>query len=147
MYHMICVFFPYFIWSLILNSIYYFQIKEVVSQNPDQIGKPLLKVRLSPKQWDNVNRINVILSEEYTTRREMLLKRIDVTIQSFMWSEKAKVQCSSHLLTTSIRWPPLYKDHHYTVHFHCFILWTLIRPIESLIALWRSESCLLMDKK
>ena len=122
MYHMICVFFPYFICSLILNSIYYFQIKEVVSQNPDQIGKPLLKVRLSPKQWDNVNRINVILSEEYTTRREMLLKRIDVTIQSFMWSEKAKVQCSSHLLTTSIRLPPLYKDHHYTVHFHCFIL-------------------------
>lgn len=75
------------------NSTSYFvlQIKELVGSHPDQIGKPLLKVRLSDKQWENVHRINMTLSDEYKTRREMLLKRLDVTIQSFMWSEKAKV--------------------------------------------------------
>ena len=68
-----------------------FQIKELISQNPDLIGKSLLKVRLSDKQWEQIHGINVSLSEEYKTRREMLLKRLDVTVQSFMWSDKAKV--------------------------------------------------------
>lgn len=75
------------LYSNLLSS----QIKEVVAKQPDQIGKPLLKARLSDKQWDNVHRINISLADEYKTRREMLLKRLDVTIQSFMWSDKAKV--------------------------------------------------------
>lgn len=57
----------------------------------DQIGKPLLKARLSDKQWQFVMEANATLAEEYRIRREMLLKRLDVTIQSFMWSDKAKV--------------------------------------------------------
>ena len=55
------------------------------------ISKPLLKARLSDKQWDNVKFINTALHQEYHCRREMLLKRLDVTIQSFKWSDKAKV--------------------------------------------------------
>lgn len=35
--------------------------------------------------------INTVLAEEYAVRRQMLLKRADVTIQSFKWSERAKV--------------------------------------------------------
>jgi hypothetical protein len=62
-----------------------------MSKHPNAIGKPLMKVRLSDKQWDQVHKINTALCDEYKTRREMILKRLDVTIQSFMWSEKAKV--------------------------------------------------------
>ena len=57
----------------------------------DHISKPLLKARLSDKQWDSVMFINQALIQEYECRREMLLKRFDVTIQSFRWSERAKV--------------------------------------------------------
>ncbi|WAR29219.1 FA98A-like protein, partial [Mya arenaria] len=67
------------------------KIKEVMGQHPDALGKPLLKVRLSDNQWDLVHKINSALSDEYRIRRDMLLKRLDVTIQSFMWSDKAKV--------------------------------------------------------
>ena len=63
-----------------------------MGQNPDCIGKSLLKVRLSDKQWEHIHKINTALIDEYKTRREMLLKRLDVTIQSFMWSDKAKVR-------------------------------------------------------
>jgi protein FAM98B len=55
------------------------------------MGKPILKAHLSPKQWENVNFINQALEQEYECRREMLLKRLDVTIQSFRWSERVKV--------------------------------------------------------
>ena len=50
-----------------------------------------MKVRLSDKQWETVNFINDALRQEYRVRREMVLKRLDVTIQSFRWSDRAKV--------------------------------------------------------
>lgn len=34
--------------------------------------------------------INTALSAEYECRRRMLIKRLDVTVQSFGWSDKAK---------------------------------------------------------
>ena len=71
------------------------QVKELMAQHPKQIGKPLLKSRLSDKQWDSVLEINEALAQEYHVRREMLLKRLDVTIQSFMWADKAKVRHSA----------------------------------------------------
>lgn len=67
------------------------KIKEMMSKNPNQLGKSLMKTRLSDKQWAHILNINNSLSAEYNTRREMLLKRLDVTIQSFMWSDKAKL--------------------------------------------------------
>ena len=70
------------------------QVKELMAQYPKQIGKPLLKSRLSDKQWDTVLEVNEAMAQEYRVRREMLLKRLDVTIQSFMWSDKAKVRRS-----------------------------------------------------
>ena len=70
----------------------YFQLKELLTKVPaDHMSKPILKARLSEKQWENVKYINQALSQEYECRREMLLKRLDVTIQSFKWSDKAKV--------------------------------------------------------
>uniref|UniRef100_K1RG19 Protein FAM98A n=1 Tax=Magallana gigas TaxID=29159 RepID=K1RG19_MAGGI len=66
------------------------KVNEFMSKNPGVISKPLLKARLSDKQWEQIMKINDSLVREYTTRREMILKRLDVTIQSFMWSEAAK---------------------------------------------------------
>ena len=74
-----------------------FQVTELMAKHPDIIGKPLLNARLSDKQWDHVLKINSALCEEYKIRRDMLLKRLDVTIQSFKWSDLGKVgikQCS-----------------------------------------------------
>ncbi|GAB1603645.1 protein FAM98A-like [Argonauta hians] len=67
------------------------KIKEIMSKNPNQLGKSLLKTRLSDKQWAHILNINNSLSAEYNTRREMLFKRLDVTVQSFMWSDKARM--------------------------------------------------------
>ena len=70
-----------------------------MSKHPSQAGKPLLKTRLSEKQWAHVLEVNDVLSDEYRVRREMLLKRLDVTIQSFKWSDKAKVSNISLIYT------------------------------------------------
>ena len=74
-------------------NLFVFQLKELISKVPqEQVSKPLLKVRLSDKQWSTVEKVNLALCKEYECRREMLLKRLDVTVQSFKWSDKAKVR-------------------------------------------------------
>lgn len=50
----------------------------------DHLGKPLINVELSAKQWDELSKLQEALDKEYTIRREMLLKRLDVTVQSFL---------------------------------------------------------------
>ncbi|CAH1261739.1 FAM98A [Branchiostoma lanceolatum] len=67
------------------------KLREFLSKVPqDHIGKPLMKRAMAPGQWAQLDIINRKLSEEYRIRREMLLKRLDVTIQSFNWSNKTK---------------------------------------------------------
>uniref|UniRef100_A0A8C7HKF6 Family with sequence similarity 98 member B n=1 Tax=Oncorhynchus kisutch TaxID=8019 RepID=A0A8C7HKF6_ONCKI len=56
----------------------------------DHIGKPVLKNSLDSEQWERLEQINTVLSSEYECRRRMLMKRLDVTVQSFGWSERAK---------------------------------------------------------
>ncbi|XP_005993024.1 protein FAM98B [Latimeria chalumnae] len=69
------------------------KVKAILSQVPkDHVGKPLFKVTLGPDQWEKLNSINSALAMEYKCRRRMLIKRLDVTVQSFGWSERAKVQ-------------------------------------------------------
>ena len=75
------------------------QVREELGKQPGAVGKPLMKVRLSDSQWEQVHTINTALIDEYRTRRDMLLKRLDVTIQSFMWSDKAKVNVIQKYLT------------------------------------------------
>ena len=65
-------------------------MKELLSQLPD-LSKPLLHANLSENQWKNVDYINTALNQEYECRKTMVLNRLDVTIQSFKWSDKAKV--------------------------------------------------------
>lgn len=59
------------------------------------VGNPVLKSTLSHEQWEKLNTINSALSSEYECRRRMLIKRLDVTVQSFGWSDRAKVKVDS----------------------------------------------------
>jgi len=56
----------------------------------DILSEPLLERTLDSKQWSIVSSINDTMSEEYSMRQQVLVKRIDVTIQSFSWSDKLK---------------------------------------------------------
>ncbi|XP_050451177.1 protein FAM98A isoform X1 [Cataglyphis hispanica] len=58
----------------------------------DHLGKPLIEIELSAKQWDELGKLQEEMHKEYTIRREMLLKRLDVTVQSFLWSDRIKLQ-------------------------------------------------------
>ena len=55
------------------------------------MGPGLVTQPLSQEQWAVLDRINDALMKEYSVRRQMLLTRCDVTVQSFKWSERAKV--------------------------------------------------------
>ncbi|KAJ7991145.1 hypothetical protein DPEC_G00294220 [Dallia pectoralis] len=54
------------------------------------LGKPVLKHSFESQQWERLEQINTLLSSEYECRRRMLIKRLDVTVQSFGWSDRAK---------------------------------------------------------
>lgn len=58
--------------------------------SPKYLGRPLLQTNMSENQWNQIHKINKILYDDYKTRRELLLKRLDVTIQSFKWAERLK---------------------------------------------------------
>ena len=70
-------------------------MKESMSQVSEKVLKdietPMLKEKLSAEQWSEVEDINQSLSMEYQLRREVMLKRADVTVESFSWSNKLEV--------------------------------------------------------
>ncbi|XP_017284002.1 protein FAM98A [Kryptolebias marmoratus] len=67
------------------------KLKEATSRvPPNHIGEPLLKKPLGPVHLEKIEAINQALVNEYEVRRKMLLKRLDVTVQSFGWSDRAK---------------------------------------------------------
>ncbi|KAA3682375.1 uncharacterized protein DEA37_0000594 [Paragonimus westermani] len=60
---------------------------------PMHMGQSVLPMTgLSDRQWSQVARIAALLQQEYASRQATLLKRSDVTVQSFKWSDKAKTQ-------------------------------------------------------
>ncbi|XP_013907366.1 PREDICTED: protein FAM98B, partial [Thamnophis sirtalis] len=72
---------------------FFFQLKDVLSKVPKAyMEKPLLKTPLNTKQMKQLEKINEALLTEYECRRRMLMKRLDVTVQSFGWSDRAKVK-------------------------------------------------------
>lgn len=61
------------------------KLSEVLKTVPSHhLGKPLIDVELSAKQWEQLGKLQEDMHKEYTIRRDMLLKRLDVTIQSFL---------------------------------------------------------------
>ncbi|CAL8273601.1 unnamed protein product [Merluccius merluccius] len=72
------------------------QINKFLKKLPSgHIGEPVLTKTLSHDQWEKLNGVNAALTSEYECRRRMLIKRLDVTVQSFGWSERAKVKVDS----------------------------------------------------
>lgn len=71
------------------------RLDETLKSVPDadkRIGQPLFnpKKTLNDEQWHSITKIQAALEEEYNLRRKMLMTRLDVTIQSFKWSDKIK---------------------------------------------------------
>lgn len=61
-----------------------FRLQETTKRaGPDLVGNPMFKLPLSDKEWGKLQEVQNSLNEDYTIRREMLLTRLDCTIQSF----------------------------------------------------------------
>lgn len=65
---------------------------KAIKDSEKRIGKPLFnpKKPLNEEQWYAVSKIQEALELEYNLRRKMLMTRLDVTVQSFKWSDKIK---------------------------------------------------------
>ncbi|KAL3218550.1 hypothetical protein MRX96_031482 [Rhipicephalus microplus] len=57
---------------------------------PAVMSKPLFAGGLTEKQWFALAKLQEQMQGEYRVRRETLIKRLDVTIQSFLWAERLK---------------------------------------------------------
>ncbi|CAH8599154.1 unnamed protein product [Schistosoma turkestanicum] len=58
---------------------------------PNHMGKSIIPLTgISDRQWSQIIRIAALLQQQYSSRQSTLLKRLDVTVQSFKWSDKAK---------------------------------------------------------
>ncbi|CAI9573157.1 unnamed protein product, partial [Staurois parvus] len=69
------------------------KVTELLSKAPsNSTNKTLLGVELNAEQLEHLEKINEALCKEYDCRRRMLIKRLDVTVQSFGWSERAKAK-------------------------------------------------------
>ncbi|XP_061537708.1 protein FAM98B [Phycodurus eques] len=56
----------------------------------EAMTKPLLHASLSTEQWMQLQNINRVLSDDYFCRQQMMIKRFQVSLQSFAWGEKQK---------------------------------------------------------
>jgi protein FAM98B len=69
--------------------------QELLSKLPKgYLGKPIFTAMLNNAQWKQLMQINQALTEDFQMRRELLLTRIDVTIQSFKWADRLKANSS-----------------------------------------------------
>ncbi|KAM7360739.1 protein FAM98B isoform 2-T2 [Cochliomyia hominivorax] len=61
---------------------------------PGVVSEPLLKTNkpLTDAQWQKLQEICDDLDKEYNLRRQVLLTRLEVTVQSFQWSDKMKTR-------------------------------------------------------
>ncbi|EEC02016.1 conserved hypothetical protein [Ixodes scapularis] len=67
------------------------KVRELLPKaGPDTLGKPLFQGGLTEKQWFALAKLQAQMQEEYRIRRETLIKRLDVTVQSFKWGDRLK---------------------------------------------------------
>ncbi|XP_060768235.1 protein FAM98B isoform X2 [Neoarius graeffei] len=67
------------------------QIESQLALLPEgKVQEPLLKTNLNSTQWRALNQINQALCKDYECRRQMMIKRFSVTLQSFAWGERGK---------------------------------------------------------
>ncbi|KAK9974083.1 hypothetical protein ABG768_022192 [Culter alburnus] len=55
-----------------------------------EMPEALLNTSLNSEQWKKINDINRALCKDYECRRQMMIKRFYVTLQSFAWGERGK---------------------------------------------------------
>ncbi|KAG7314574.1 hypothetical protein KOW79_021877 [Hemibagrus wyckioides] len=55
-----------------------------------KVQEPLLKTNLNSTQWSVLHQINQVLCKDYESRQQMMIKRFQVTLQSFAWGERGK---------------------------------------------------------
>ncbi|KAL5274039.1 FAM98A family protein [Megaselia abdita] len=69
-----------------------FKLEEKVRAcDPKRLREPLIGRSVLKKfQWDKLEEIAKDLEEEYNKRRNVLITRLEVTIQSFSWSDRTK---------------------------------------------------------
>lgn len=69
----------------------YTQVESRLTLIPEgEVREPLLKTTLSASQWSKLQQINHVLSKEYESRRQMMIMRFHLTLQSFSWGEHGK---------------------------------------------------------
>lgn len=70
-----------------------FQLKQLSqpSTPKEKVGELLFTGCLTEKQWFQLDDLYREMYQEYKTRRNLLLTRLDVTIKSFLWADRLKV--------------------------------------------------------
>ncbi|KAA0716439.1 Protein FAM98B [Triplophysa tibetana] len=67
------------------------EVESRLADFPDgKMPEGLLMTNLNSEQWKQLHEINKALCKDYECRRQMMIKRFDVTLQSFAWGEKGK---------------------------------------------------------
>ncbi|KAL1274578.1 hypothetical protein QQF64_027392 [Cirrhinus molitorella] len=67
------------------------EVESRMSSLPDgEVPEALLKFSLNSEQWKKINDVNRALCKDYECRRQMMIKRFLVTLQSFTWGERGK---------------------------------------------------------
>lgn len=71
------------------------RLEDALKSIPDaekRLGLPLFNPKGSTngEQWEKIEEIHDALEHEYNLRRKMLMTRLDVTVQSFKWSDRIK---------------------------------------------------------
>ncbi|XP_077578911.1 protein FAM98C [Stigmatopora nigra] len=62
-----------------------------VARLPGEVmTKPLLNTSLNTEQWIQLEKINRVLTHDYSCRQQMMVKRFQVSLESFAWGEKQK---------------------------------------------------------
>lgn len=80
--------------TAIPNILYFFQTNLLYFITEQSWGRSLFMPHkiLTFEDWKILGRLQNDLDLEYDLRREMLMTRLDVTIQSFQWAEEAKTK-------------------------------------------------------
>lgn len=52
--------------------------------------RPLLKQKLSAEEWKELGANSNAMYQEFQERASVLIKRLDVTLESFLWSDRVK---------------------------------------------------------
>ncbi|XP_054650433.1 protein FAM98B [Dunckerocampus dactyliophorus] len=67
------------------------EVESRIARLPGEaMTKPLLNASLSSEQWMQVEKISKVMSDDYGCRQQMMIKRFQVSLESFAWGDKQK---------------------------------------------------------